>query len=36
MGLIWKIFIFHTKILEKICCHGNHDHMCKTFCEHSW
>ena len=29
-------FSFFTKILEKICCHGNHDNMCKTFCEHSW
>jgi hypothetical protein len=28
------LFEFLTKMLGKICCHGNHD-MCKTFYEHS-
>jgi hypothetical protein len=34
---VWfENFSLYTNYWEKICCHGNHDNMCKTFCEHSW
>ena len=30
-GLDLKNFHFSQTIWKKICCHGNHDNMCKTF-----
>jgi hypothetical protein len=34
-GLDLNNFDFSQNFWKKICCHGSHDNMCKTFCEHS-